>query len=276
MDDLLNEFTNWQLASGMSEATAKRRSLTLCRFFAGRTLGVAPKEIEAWLASLRKRDGRPVTPQTRGMYLSDIRAFYRWAINHDYCTVDPTVKLTNPKRPNYMPDPIQDKPLMAAIAAAPPREKLMLTLAGYAGLRCAEIAGLRLEHVDHDAMTMRVLGKGNKLRLIHMAPEVAELIPKGEHGPAVEWRGKPITPATVSNRLARYLREQGIDATAHKARHSYGTAMYRVSKDLLLTGKQMGHTSPQTTQNYVLASDEDAQAAVRKLYKQRPAAEDAA
>lgn len=273
MDELLEEFKSWQIATGMSEATAKRRELTLARFFAGRALDAKPKEIEGWLASLRHpRTGEPLKAQSRGMYLSDIRAFYLWAINHDYCTVDPTMKVKNPKRPNYLPDPISDRALMDAIDGAPPREKLMLTLAGYAGLRCAEIAGLRLEHINHEKMTMRVLGKGNKLRLVHMAPEVAELLPPGKNGPVIEWRGKPVSPGTVSSRLSAYLHSCGLDATAHKARHSYGTAMYEISKDLLLTGKQMGHSSSQTTQNYVAASDEDARAAVRKLYKGKDAA----
>lgn len=277
MDDLLEEFRNWQLATGMSEATAKRRGLTLSRFFTGRGLDAKPKDIEAWLGGLRHQyTGELVSAQTRGMYLSDIRAFYKWAINHDYCEIDPTAKVTNPKRPSYEPAPIPEKVLLSAIAQAPPREKLMLTLAGFAGLRCAEIASLRHEDIDHDGMTLRVTGKGKKQRTIHMAPEIAELIEPGQFGPVVEWRGKPITPGTVSTRLSNYLHGLRLESTGHKARHSFGTAMYDVTKNLLLTGKLMGHSSSQTTQGYVAVSDEDARAAVRKLYKGKPAAEDAA
>lgn len=260
--DLVEQFGNWQLATGLAETTVRRREMTLRRFVPGRDLAaVKPIDIESWLAQLK------VTPQTRGMYLSDIRAFYLWGINHDHFEIDPTVRIKNPKRPNYVPKPIQTKALMAAINAAPEREKLMLTLAGFAGLRCAEIAGLRLENIDHEAKTIRVTGKGNKTRIVHMHDEVAKLIPPDSYGPVVAWRGKPISPRAVSDRLASYLRGFGIDATAHKARHSYGTALYAACHDLRTVGMQMGHSSPQTTQGYVAANDEDARAAIQKLYR---------
>ncbi len=263
--DLVDQFRNYQLARGLSPATVRRRHLTLTRFTPGRDLEtVTATDIEAWLASL------DVTSQSRGMYLSDIRAFWKWGINHDIFTVDPTHKIVPPKRPNYVPDPISPKALLAAIDAAPERERLMLTLAGFAGLRCAEIAGLRLENVDHESGTLRVVGKGRKTRIVQLHERVAELIPAESFGPVVAWNGKPITPRAVSDRLAAYLRGVGIDATGHKARHSFGTALYAACQDLRLVQEQLGHSSPQTTQAYVATSDADARAAVKKLYKAKP------
>lgn len=78
---------------------------------------------------------------TRSVVAGEVKALMG---RHSVSKADPTAKLRNPKRPTYVPRPIPTKALMAAIAAAPPRERLMLTLAGYAGLRCAEIADLRL------------------------------------------------------------------------------------------------------------------------------------
>ena len=219
--DLVEQFSNWQLASGLSPATARRREMTLRRFVPGRDLKVVKAmDVEAWLGSLK------VEPQTRGNYLGDIRAFYRWAIEHDIVEIDPTAKLRNPKRPHYKPRPIEVKDLQSAIAAAPERERLMLTLAGYAGLRCAEIASLRLEDIDHEKKTLRITGKGRKTRIVRLHPRVAALVPPGSRGPAVSWHGKPIGPRAVSNRLAEYLHGFGLAATGHMARHTFGTQLY--------------------------------------------------
>lgn len=222
-------------------------------------------DVEAWLGGLRKKSGAPLTPQTRGMYLADLRAFYDWAVDHEHYLVDPTLKLRRPKRPNYVPRPIPMKALKAAIDAAPARERVMLTLAGFGGLRCAEIAGLKLEDIDHDTMTIRVLGKGQKTRIVRMHAEVAALIPRDQVGPVISWAGKPVSARAVSDRLARYLRRFGIDATGHQARHSYGTRLYEVSHNLLTVSAQMGHSSTQTTKAYVAFSDDDAKDAILKF-----------
>lgn len=257
------QFEAWQRYANRSPKTIRRRERTLMRFAEHRDLAtVTPLDIETWLGSL------DIEPQSRGQYLADIRAFYRWAIKHDILTVDPAARVEAPKRPSADPSPIPVAALMVAIENAPEREKLMLTLAGFAGLRCIEISRLRLEDVDHDAMTLRVLGKGQKSRTITMHPRVAELLPAGATGPAVAWRGKPISERTISDRLSVYLRRKcGLKASAHKARHSYGTALYAACHDLVTVGTQLGHANIATTRGYVAANDEDARAAIARLYE---------
>lgn len=256
------QFEAWQRYANLSPKTIRRRERTLLRFAEHRDLAtVTPTEIETWLGSL------DIEPQSRGQYLADLRAFWVWALDHEVLTVDPAARVKAPKRPTADPDPIQVGPLMDAIDAAPEREKVMLTLAAFAGLRCIEISRLRLEDVDHAAMTLRVMGKGQKGRTIMMHPRVAAVLPERATGPAVSWRGEPISERTISDRLSVYLHSRGIDASAHKARHSYGTALYAACHDLKTVGKQLGHVSVNTTTGYVAASDEDARAAIAKLYE---------
>lgn len=232
---------------GLSKNTIRRRRLTLDRFAEAYDLATATQhDVRAWLASLS------VSPTSRGLYLGDIRAFYRWALLLDYLEADPTAKIKPMKRKDYVPKPIPTTPLRIAIMDAPPRIRTMLTLAGYAGMRCAEIADMRGEDVDHEAGNIRIRGKGDKVRIVALHPLIAELVPPGTKGPIVSWHGKAITPDSVSTALRTYLRGSAqLNATGHMARHSFGTRLYNETKDLAAVQEAMGHASPITTRGYV-------------------------
>lgn len=62
--------------------------------------------------------------------------------------------------------------------------------------------------------------------------------------------GKPYKPGTVSSYIGRYLHELGIEGSAHRARHSYGTAVWAASKDLLVTQQMLRHSDPKTSAGY--------------------------
>lgn len=267
MDDqtMIDRWCNSQVARGLSDRTVKRRRSTLERFAATHQLEPATAtDIEEWLASLTRCGA-----QSRGLYLADMRAFYRWALRHDHLTVDPTIKVDPPKRPKYTPRPIPTKHLKTAIKRAPERTQTMLILAGYAGLRAAEIASLRGEDVNHEDCTMRVLGKGEKVRIVELHPLVAERIPEGTTGPVIpheRHKGEHVSPGTVSKVIARFMDDIGFaDYTGHQARHSFGTRLYAACKDLVMVQEQLGHASPQTTRAYVAFSRDQTRAAIRKL-----------
>lgn len=263
METLPEQFEAWQRYVGLAEGTIYRRRRTLARFSAGCDLTTArPVDIESWLGQFKEAT-------TRRQYLGDLRAFYDWAIKHEHLTVDPARVVRPPKQPIGKPSPIDPDVLRAAIDAAPEPERTMLILAGFAGLRCIEISRLRLEDVSHKGGTLRVVGKGDRTRDVTMHPLVAAALPVGT-GPAVTFRGKPITPRTVSDRLARYLHSRGIDKTGHKARHSYGTGLYEACHNLVTVAGQLGHANIATTRGYVAASDADARAAIAKLYEDKP------
>lgn len=261
--ELLTRYYNGMTARGLSPNTVRRRKLTLDRYAAAQAeLATADgNDVEAWLASLN------VKPSSRALYLGDIRCFYRWAIKHDYLTTDPTVKVDAPRRPKYIPRPIPTDQLLDAIDAAPARIRTMLTLAAYAGLRCAEIANLRCEDIDHESGNVRVThGKGDKPRIVALHPAVALLVEPGSRGPVVGWRGEHIGADAVSNALAAYLREgAGLDATGHQARHWYGTELYAATQDLAAVQEAMGHADPSTTMGYVALNPEVARRGVAAL-----------
>ena len=265
-DELVETWLNAQTVNGLSPLTVKRRRLSLGRFVAWlsahetKVADATANQIEAWLASLN------VKPQSRGLYLGDLRVFYRWAARHDHLEVDPTVKVDAPKRPSYQPNPIPRPQLLDAIREAPnERVRTMMVLAGFAGLRAAEIAGLRAEHFDHDANNLRVTGKGGKTRLVPFGEEARDWIERylrqargvilaGQVDNAlfVTARGGPMTRQMFWILIKKHALHADIHAplSPHTLRHAFATHLLNHGADLRVVQMLLGHADISTTQIY--------------------------
>jgi len=105
-------------------------------------------------------------------------------------------------------------------------------------------------------------GKGGKERSVPLHPVIIAALK--EYEPPRPGRLWPlVTPASVSQRINRYLHSMGIASTAHKMRHRFGTVAYEASgQDILTTQRLLGHSSPTTTAIYAQVSDEAARATV--------------
>lgn len=214
-------------------------------------------------------DRRDLTAKSQYGWISHLHMFYAWAIREELTTTDPTVKLDRPRLPRYCPRPISDADLHLAITSADGTVRAWLTLAAYAGMRCAEIGQLEASDVMIDDGLIRVFGKGRRERIIPLHPSiVAELrkIDMPKSGPI--WRNtqdNPYRPCRVSQILCAHLKACGIDATAHQLRHWFGSRLYRGTCDLRLTQEVMGHSSPTTTAVYAAFSQRKAREAVAAL-----------
>ena len=173
-----------------------------------------------------------------------------------------------------------------------PRFWMALDLAVSAGLRVSEIAGLRIGnlhlngignlHPNNGEARMRVLGKGKKLRDVFISSGLMRHL-----SDYLLWKRlleEPMTPEAfvlVSSHRNPYairtlqyafkvcLKEAGLPAeySIHACRHSYGTILYRKTKNLRLVQKQLGHSSITTTTVYADVSAEEAVEAVNGLFK---------
>lgn len=253
---MIDQFTAYQRSRGFSEATIRRRTMTLgsfSRFLQPMDLAAAELgDVEEWLQT--KRSAR-----TRHAYQSDLRVFYTWAAKRDLVDDNPAALLDSIKVPKSLPRPIGDE-IHAALLCGSLRTRRMVALGLYAGLRCAEIAAVDCGDVNtKTAPPVLVVrnGKGGKDRVVPLHPVLADLLADlPEHGPLFTWAGRPVRPESVSRTIRRHLEGCGIDATPHQLRHTFGTEAYRVTRNLLLVGGLMGHESTDTTKGYVgLAGD---------------------
>lgn len=214
-------------------------------------------------------DREPITPRTRYTYLSSLHGFYGWAIREGRTEHDPTATIVRPKLRRTLPRPITDGDLEMALRMAPVDLRAWLVLMAYAGLRCAEVAGLRAEDVMWDQRLLRVIGKGRHERLVPMHEAVVDALTvyRVPRSGAVFRRphGGPWGPAHVSRRVSAYFADLGIEATAHQLRHWFGSRTYAACRDLRVVQELLGHQSPTTTAVYTAFSHTEAAAAVAAL-----------
>lgn len=247
-------------ARGRTPDTIKRRTGTLRRF-PHDPLKATGIDIETWLIGL------DVTPQTRGYYLGDLRAFYKWARRRGIVDTDPTALIDGWRRKTYTPRPIQSQQLARAVQLAPPRMRRILLLGSLAGARRVEVARCELEHIDWENGIVRLYGKGDKERIVPLHPLLANELERGPlTGPlALNDRGTRMSVDAVGQQVSEYLHSIDIDATGHQLRHWFGTHAYKACKDLGVVQELMGHGSMATTAGYVQFSKTAAFAAVHAL-----------
>jgi integrase/recombinase XerD len=256
--DLIDTYTDHMRRRGLATGTIDKRTSALRMLAAhGPLLELDTETIERFLDARRGRGGG-LDARTRVCWLSHLRCFYQWAVAHEHTTVDPTARLVRPRLRRRLPRPVSECDYQRAVTSAPTALlRAWLLLAGNAGLRCAEIAGLAGGDVGE--RSIRVLGKGGRERVIPMHPRiepVARTWPSS--GPVFvdAATGLPYTAAQVSRLVGAHLRRAGITASAHQLRHRFASEVYAATGDLAVVAELCGHESIETTRIYALVSVE--------------------
>jgi site-specific recombinase XerD len=242
-------------------AVTRARLLLLAHTF-GDPWAVTAEDLVAWLA---REDW---SPETKRAQLGTARRFYRWAVRSGVTVQDPTEPLEAVRLRRTLPRPAPDDAVQAALERADDRTRMMLLLAGLAGLRRAEVAGLHTRDVG--AATLVVTGKGGHERQVPMHPQLArelhaELRRRREGDPPGTGWGLARLPAEgwlfpspsvagqhlTAERVGRLV-SAALPAgwTCHTLRHRFATQAYAGQRDLRAVQELLGHTKPETTARY--------------------------
>lgn len=219
-----------------------------------------------------------------------VRSFFAWAQDDGLVEHDPSVRLVTPKKPQTLPtvataDGIREllDALAERAAEGDPialRDHAMLELLYGGGIRVSELCGLELGNIDRERATMRVVGKGNKERVVPFgAPALRALnaylvrgrpalVARAPHLPGglfLGARGAQIGPRSVYAVVARELGPVVGERTVgpHALRHSAATHLVDGGADLRTVQELLGHASLGTTQIYTHVSSERLTAAYR-------------
>ncbi|WP_167760661.1 tyrosine-type recombinase/integrase [Blastococcus sp. CT_GayMR16] len=269
--ELLDEWTLWMRAAGMSERTVDNR-LSLVRFF-GRYADVDACTAE-WksLATFLSRElasGQRVSPGTRQVNYADLDAWFSWLQAMSYRSDNPLDRLHKPKAVKRYPRPVTTSQLERVLATANRRRTLAMVLLGaYQGLRVHEIAKFRGE--DIEGQFLHVLGKGSKPARLPLHPDVAAIaldFPRyGYWFPSYTLAGQPLTAKSVCTVISKLMDRAEVRATAHQLRHWYGTEVLRAAGgNLRIAQELLRHDSPSTTALYTFVDDAEARAAILGL-----------
>lgn len=266
----INDWTNWMIAAGTSIRTIELRRYQMRRLAeANRRRSpwrIRTEELVDWMAA------QSWSTETRRSYRATFRAFYGWAERSGRARRDPARALPAVHAPHTVPRPTPDEVIAMALQRCSDRDRLILSLAAYAGLRRAEIASLRWDCITTEGI--RVHGKGNKIRIIPVHPELQRLIyaerlrrNKGSSGTGYRYTAGldgpwlfpgqcdgHMTPAAIGRAAIRVL---GPGWGAHSLRHRFATRTLAATGNLLAVQILLGHSKPETTIRYTeLSTDE--------------------
>jgi integrase/recombinase XerC len=243
--------------------------------------------IRSWLATQQVRGGARTTLSRRAV---SIRLFTKWATKRGYMAVDVGATLATPKSHHTLPGVLTQGDAVTAIDSMATRaaefetptsirDVALVELLYATGARVSEICGLDLEDLDFNRNTIRVLGKGNKERMIPMgAPAVKALNTyingarpqlandKSARALFLGSRGKRIDQRAVRTVVYEALSAlEGVERMGpHSLRHSAATHLLEGGADLRTVQEILGHSSLATTQIYTHVSTDR----LRQAFKQ--------
>lgn len=253
----LDAYVEHLLAAGRSPGTIRLRRYHLERCFSWLevdALGVTLGDLTAYMAANEWK------PESRKSVRASLVGFYAWAEETGRVETDPARRLPRVSVPAGRPHPTPTDVVDAALEHADRRDLLMVQLAAYAGLRRAEIAGLHSRDLVGD--TLRITGKGGKVREVPMHPQLSEAL-RGRIGFVFPGRDHGhLSPDCVGRRMSRLL---GPGWTAHTLRHRFATRAYAGERDLLTVQQLLGHSSVATTQRYTQIPDDALRRAVASV-----------
>jgi integrase/recombinase XerD len=221
---------------------------------------------------------RGLSGHTINCYLRSLRIFFSWLVSEDIVEYNPfeRVKIPRPPRkviPTFSDSQIQE--LLNAISAGTPEgyrdHTIVLTLLD-TGMRVSELCHLKLDNVWLEEGMLKVLGKGNKERLIPMGKQVQRCLwryisrfrpePLAASGNVIflTQDGKPLTKDRVEKIMARYGRKaglKGVRCSPHTLRHTAAVKFLRNGGDVFSLQRMLGHASLEMTRRYCELADTD-------------------
>jgi integrase/recombinase XerC len=224
--------------------------------------------IRTWLAEMKEDD---IASRSLNRKISALRSFFKYLLKNDFVKVNPVTTIISPKMPKRLPQFVEENDtnnlfehVVFAEGYKGLTEKLILEILYNTGMRKAELISLKEHQIDINNSQVKVLGKGNKERIIPVSKllmnnvkfyiaEKRRLFGRNEeHFLFITEKGKPLDPKQVYNIAKKYLTKvTTIDKKSpHILRHSFATHLMNNGADLNAVKELLGHSSLAATQIY--------------------------
>ncbi|MGA9853242.1 MAG: site-specific tyrosine recombinase XerD [Gammaproteobacteria bacterium] len=245
--------------------------LSLGRWLDGQGVGLLNAGREHLLAFIAWRVQHGARPRSTARQLSSIRRFYRYMQREGHISEDPSTRIDMPKLGRPLPKSLTETEVLSLLKAPDVekalgvRDRAMLELLYATGLRVSELVSLRLDQVNLRQGVVRVLGKGNRERLVPMGEEAQTWVEKYLRETRLEIigtqqsdylfptrRSEHMTRQAFWHIIKRYAQKAGIRAamSPHTLRHAFATHLLNHGADLRVVQMLLGHSDVSTTQIY--------------------------
>src|SRR4029453_7248053 len=246
----LTALDRWLQARGSSRVAAQRADL---------------------LAFIAYRVEAGARPRSTARQLSSFRRFYRYLIRDGAIKEDPTAQIAMPKIGRSLPKSLTEgegEALLKAPVIEDPlghRDRCMLEVLYATGLRVSELVNLKSSQVNMNQGVLRIVGKGDRERLIPLGEEAVSWLQKFMNGARLEIllerqtdylfptrRGDRMTRQAFWHIIKRYAHKAGVQKalSPHTLRHAFATHLLNHGADLRVVQMLLGHSDLSTTQIY--------------------------
>lgn len=282
INDYINKFLEYiRSQRGYSHNTVRNYEIDLRQFFEylKKNNGdpadldtIDFRVIRGYLGGLFKRYKKT----TIARKLSAIRSFFNYIERNGQREGNPAAEISSPKQGNYIPEYLNIDDmfrLLQTAAVSNPlesRDLAILELLYSCGIRVSELTGLNLSDIDFDQRLVRVIGKGNKERIVPIGKKALEAVgnyikstdrlrrkgrdfeESGDSPLFLNNRGGRLSSRSVSTLIKKYVTESGLvnGITPHSIRHTFATHLLDSGADLRSVQELLGHVSLSTTQKY--------------------------
>ena len=211
------------------------------------------------------------SPATIRRHVSSLHTYFGFLIGEGATTEDPSDRLETPRKGRKLPSVLTVPEIDALLIAAPIddplawRDRALLELGYGAGLRVSELCDVRLEDLFLGDHLVRVIGKGDKQRLVPIGRKAISVValylnsirPNLDRGKTrgrllLNFRGQPLSRVGAWGVVKRNATRAGITkrVTPHTLRHSFATHLLEGGADLRAVQEMLGHADLSTTQIY--------------------------
>ena len=274
-EELIDQFLDaiW-MERGLSANTlgAYRADLmTLWRGLAASNIAIEKAEKADLLQFIARRVEAGAKPRSTARQLSSFRRFFRYIMREGLRDTDPTADIEMPRIGRSLPKSLTEDEVESLLQAPNTdeplghRDRAMLELLYATGLRVTELINLKQSQVNFNQGVLRIIGKGDRERLIPLGEESQRWLKDFIDGPRMEIllerqtdylfptrRGDRMTRQAFWHIIKRYSQKAGIDKklSPHSLRHAFATHLLNRGADLRVVQLLLGHSDLSTTQIY--------------------------
>ena len=212
-----------------------------------------------------------MAPASISRIISSIRTYYRFLSSENILSENPVLLINNPKLPKKLPDVLSEKEISLIINAIQEssqfyqRDKAIIEMLYSCGIRVTELCNLEVSNLFIDEDLIRVMGKGNKERLLPLGARSKKYVNEyikhsrnshmkksGSSFVFVSRNGNQLTRAMINIILNKWTQVSGLkkSVSPHKLRHSFATHLLEGGADLRFVQALLGHSDISTTQIY--------------------------
>ena len=229
--------------------------------------------IKEWVIDLKKKN---ISNTTIARRISSVKVFFGFLVKRNFIETNPTLKLITPKLNKVLPNVLGQKQAEQLLTQAANleveeeieevriRDYAILEVLYSTGIRVSELVGLDLDDINFSNLTLKVLGKGRKERIVPFgipAQDAIDLYLTESRNKFIDKKTQALFLGQRGNRLnvrqvrrilnkAMHQIENGKEISPHDLRHSAATHMLEAGADLRIVQELLGHSSLATTQKY--------------------------